>query len=118
MKLRTYCKECKRPETINGKGVLLRRDLEHKYGKTVSFTCSKCQTKNENRINQVFAVESKLAMLISSIIGLSFVIGGFLIKNKSQESIIWTTAIGAMFLTAGFYSNMRSSARAFNKTFV
>jgi len=118
MKLRTYCKNCKKAESINGKGIQFRRDLEAKYGKTVQFTCSKCDTLNVNRINQVFAVESKIAMLISSIVGIAFIIWGVLIEQKSMESIIWTTAIGAMFLTAGFFSNMRSSANAFNKTFI
>lgn len=118
MKLRTYCKNCKHAETINGNGIQFRRDLELKHGETVKFVCSNCKKTNENRINQVFAVESKLPLLLSSIVGLAIIMCGILIKSNSKESIIWTTLIGAMFLTAGFYSNMRTSARAFNKTFV
>ena len=118
MKLRTYCQNCNCAEAVNSKGILFRRDLLNKYGKTIEFNCSNCNFLNNRPINQIYAVESKLALYFSSIVGITFITWGILIKSNSGWSMIWTTAIGGMFLTAGFYSNMRTTERAFNKTFV
>lgn len=118
MKLRAYCRECNKGHSISSRGILFRRDLKNIHGNQIQFLCNKCGMQNIKNVNQVFAVESKLPLLICSIIGVSIIALGVIMENKSQVSIFWTTAIGATFLTAGFFSSLRTNARAFNKTFV
>ena len=118
MKLTAYCKACSKVNTINSKGILLRRDLEDKYGEKITYQCKECLQNNTVHPNQVYAISSKLPFLICSILGLVFILGGIVIKNMTGFSSIYAFGIGGTILTAGFLTMGGSNAKAFNKSFV
>jgi hypothetical protein len=118
MKLNAYYKSCKKVNTIESKGILLRRDLEAKYGEQVNFQCKEYLQNNSVHPNQIFATSSKFPFLICTVIGLGFIIGGVIIKDKSGWSIIWTLLIGGVILSTGFLTMDGSNSKVFNKSFI
>ena len=116
MKLKSYCKSCSKANTINSKSILLRRDLEEKYGEKISYQCKECLQNNTVHPNQVYATSSKLPLLICSIIGLVFIVGGVIIKNSIGYSSIYAFGIGGTILTAGFLTTGGTNAKAFNRS--
>ncbi|MDF1694928.1 MAG: hypothetical protein P1U56_03815 [Saprospiraceae bacterium] len=105
MRLITYCKSCKKSTPINSRGILLRTDLEDKYGIEVPYQCKHCVTTQKTHPNQIYAQSSKLPMVFTSIVGFLFLIIGFFI-------------LGAIIISAGFISLQSSNATLFNKSTV
>ena len=105
MKLITYCKSCKKATPIKSRGILLRPDLEDKYGSQVPYQCKHCLTFHKSHPNLVFAKSSNLPLIFTSILGGLVFFFGFYI-------------LGAIILSAGFISLNSSNATLFNKSSV
>ncbi len=118
MKLNAYCKECLTKNRIPGDGILTRQDLQIRVGEVIEFNCKKCGIGNRTHINRIFATSSKLTVLICTLIGTMFIIGGLAIKYNNGLSIIWSTGIGGLIISAGLASSNYSNSRVFNKTFI
>lgn len=118
MKLNAYCKECQSKNRIPSNGILTRQELKRTVGKELKFKCSDCGKTNKIHINRIFATSSKLPVIICSLIGIIFIVGGIVIKHKNEWSIIWTTGIGGLIISTGFASNIYSNSRVFNKTLI
>ena len=118
MKLITYCKSCKKSTPIESKGILLRTDLEDNYGNAVSYQCKHCLVHLKTHPNQVYAINSKLPMLITSIIGLSIIGFAYAIWEFQGWTTIILLSLAGVIMSAGFFSANGSNAKAFNKSFV
>jgi len=118
MKLTSYCKSCSKANIINSSGILLRRDLEEKHGEKISYQCKECHQDNTVHPNQVYANSSKLPLLICSIIGLVFIVGGIIIKHSFGFSSVYAIGIGGTILTAGFLTTTGSNTKAFNRSHI
>ena len=105
MRLITYCKGCKKSTPIKSRGILLRPDLEDKYGVDVPYQCKHCLTHQKTHPNQVYAESSKLPMLFCLVLGVLIVLVGFFI-------------LGAIIISAGFISLKSSNTTLFNKSTV
>lgn len=116
MNLNAYCKECQSKNRIPSNGIQTRQDLQRTVGNEVRFVCRDCGKKNCIHINRIFATSSKLPVIICSLIGIVFIVGG--IATKHGLSIIWTTGIGGLIISAGFASNIYSNSRLFNKILI
>lgn len=115
MRLIAYCKSCSHPNRISSSRILLRNDLEERFGHKIQYQCKKCLQNNVVHPNQVYAKSSKLPLLICSTLGLIFTFLGFFIPSGAS---FWCFGIGGAILTAGFISSNSSNSSAFNKSFV
>lgn len=116
MKLNAYCKNCQTKNRIPSRGVLTRSDLLESVGKEVEFKFIKCETINKIHINLIFATSSNLQVFVSLIVGLIVIAFGVMSDHKNGWSVIWTTGIGGIIISAGLVSNIYSNSRVFNKT--
>lgn len=103
---------------ISSQGIAFRRDLEHIHGKKVHFICMNCANSNKVGVNKVFAIESKTLLFVCGFLGFCVIIGGLITQSKSEWSIYYTTLIGGMIISSGFYCTRNSNSRLFNKTFI
>ena len=87
-------------------------------GNEIKFKCKNCDTENRIHINRIFATNSNLPVLVCGLVGFAIIVWGLMTEYKNGISIVWTTGIGATVISAGLFSNLGSTARAFNKTMI
>ena len=118
MKLKSYCKFCNSENSISSRGILTRKDLQKKVGNEITSECRSCKRIYTIHINRVFAKESKTAFFAGILIGSSIVAFGVFVRGSSALSFYWASLVGACVMSAGFFANLNSNSRSFNKLLV